>query len=100
MATATPIQYRITHLTWQAPSASRAGTAYTVEGYVDRIAGEQVIRAGACTCPDHRNRRRACKHMLAAERGTYGKPHGRAVVVKPVQRVTGRQAVADLYGAA
>lgn len=98
-ATAPSIQYRITGLTWQAPSASRAGATYTVEGYVDRTLGEPVIRAGACMCPDHRHRHRTCKHMIAAERGIYGKPHGRAVVVRP-QRDRCVQAIEDLYGAA
>lgn len=100
MTTTTPIQYHITGLTWQAPSASRAGATYTVEAFVDRTGPGPIIRAGACTCPDHTHRRRTCKHMAAAERGTYGKPHAKAQVVRSPQRVTGPQAVEDLYGAA
>lgn len=100
MTTATPIQYRLTQLHWTAPSASRAGTSYLVEGYIDRVAGEPIIRAGRCECPDHTHRRRQCKHMAAAEAGRLGKPHAKAVIVRAPQRVTGPQAVADLYGAA
>ncbi len=46
---------RVALWTWSVPSCT--GTRrYTVD-----------LKAGSCTCPDHRRRGKACKHLYAAE---------------------------------
>jgi hypothetical protein len=46
---------RVAPWTWMVPSRA-VGLSYTAD-----------LKAGSCTCPDHRRRQEACKHLYAAE---------------------------------